>query len=148
MTTAQKNLRRAAAITVVLLGLAVGVTAVFDHGRYADEFRQNGLLGYLSLPSLLIFQAGFLTGSLILLFMSRRVLRSPTALLAFGVAVTFYLGSVLLMYLASRRSEFGITDMGIAFLLFFAPSAVILLIGVPVFVVYAATKRNAEQSAT
>lgn len=150
MTNAQAYLRRIATIVVGVLCVAVALAAFFDQGRYAEEFRRNGLLGYLSLPSLLVFQLGFLAGSIILLRVAQRMGHGPVfrmALPGFCVAAAVYAASILLMYSAASQSEFGITNMGIAVLFFLLPSATILLLGVPAFLLYAARKSSAEPAA-
>jgi hypothetical protein len=121
--------------------------ALFDLGRYGGELRQNGLLGFLSLPSVVVFQIAYLVSAAVLLGMARpigsgAVLRIVPRL--FWVAVAVYGFSLFVVYEASRRGEFGIGAVATAVLIFFLPSAAFLLLGVPLVIIYAIRKPFAE----
>lgn len=150
MTRAQKELRTATLRLTGLLGVFTAIAALFDFGRYGEEFRQYGLLGFLGLPSVLVFQVGYLLAAALLLMMGRaiglgRVFR--TAPLVFACAVVLYGLGLFLLSQASRAGEFGIGAAAVAVLLFWLPSAALLLFALPIFIIYAIRKTIAEPGA-
>jgi hypothetical protein len=147
MTRSQDELRRATLRLAGVLGLLTAIVALFDLGRYGEEFRQKGLLGFLGLPSLLTFQVGCLLAAALLLIMARSVSHGPvfrTAPPLFGFAVVGYGLGLFLLFQASRGGEFGIGAAALAVVLFWLPSGALLLIGLPAFIIYAVRKSIAD----
>lgn len=150
MTRAQEELRRATLRLTGLLGVLTAIATLFDFGRYGEEFRQYGLLGFLGLPSLLVFQIGYLLAAALLLIMARPIgqgLVFRTVPLVFAVAVVVYGFGLFLLFQASRAGEFGIGAAAVAVLLFWLPSAALLLLGLPLFIIYAIRRSIAEPGA-
>jgi hypothetical protein len=150
MTRSQEELRRATLRLAGVLGLLTAVAVLFDLGRYGQEFRQNGLLGFLGLPSLLVFQIGYLLAASLLLIMARSVSNGPAFRIVpplFGTAVLGYGLGLFLLFRASRGGEFGIGAAALAVLFFWLPSAASLLLGLPAFIIYAIRKSIAEPGA-
>ena len=150
MTRSQEELRRATFRLAGVLGLVTAIVAVFDLGRYGEQFRQYGLLGFLGLGSVVVFQIGYLLAAVLLLIMARSV--SPgrvfgMAPLLFGSAVVGYGLGLFLLFQASRHGEFGIGAAAVAVLLFWLPSAALLLFGLPAFLIYAIRKPIGEREA-
>jgi hypothetical protein len=149
VNASKQLLRRFALDAAVALCILTGIAAFADRGRYGLEMQQNGILGVLCLPSLLIFQFGYMISAAVLLWMSRgatygRVFRAIPFLSAFAALV--YCSSLLLTYQASRAGEFGIGVAGFAAIFLFLPSAAFLLIAIPAAVIYALCKSTAEQT--
>jgi len=150
MTRSQSELRCATFRLAGVLAVATAVVALFDLGRYGDEFRHRGLLGFLGLPSILVFQVGYLVAAVLLLIMARPVGRGPifrVVPVVAALAVAVYGCSLFLVYQASRGGEFGIGAVALAVLLLFLPSAAVLLLGLPLFIAYAIRTPNAEPDA-
>lgn len=140
MTRHRTKLGRYAFFVLLGLCLAEAVMLPRDFGRYAQTFQQDGLIGFVSFPSVLAIQICILIGVLLLLITSfrREMGRGIRILsLALTAAVGIYGLSVFLIYKASLHGEFGIGVAGFAGLFGVIPSGVFLLLGVPFTFIYA-----------
>ena len=140
MATTQPIRKRTALFTFVAVFALTALAIPFDHGRYAVEFRLRGLLGFLALPSVLVFQLGFLVGtcSLLVWTLRRTAWRGLRIVGLLAVlAVGVYCTSLYLIGEASRAGEFGIGAAGVVALFGFFPSAGFLLLVVPATLLYA-----------
>lgn len=139
----QAKLWRCVLLSVVGLLVGAGLTIPLDYGRYAAEFRSRGLLGFLGMPSLLVFQFGLLVSAVVFFGLAlrqgpRRGLRAMVWLL--GIAAGVYCLSLWLLYTASRHGEFGIGAAATAVLFGYFPSAAFILIGLPATIFYVLRK--------
>jgi len=149
MNASKQLLRRFALGAAVAVCVLTGIATFIDRRRYGAEMQQTGIMGVLCLPSLLIFQFGYVLSGAILLWMSRgaaysRVFRAVLFLCA--IAAVVYCSSLLLIHQASRAGEFGIGAVGFAAIFLLLPSVAFLLITVPAVVIYALCKSSAEQA--
>jgi hypothetical protein len=147
MTRLQEELRTATLRLVVVLGIITLISCCFDFGRYGKEFQENGLLGFLSLPSVLVFQIGYLIAAILLILMAQPIVESSVFRffrILVVVAVLAYGSSLFLIFEASRAGMFGFAPATIVALLGIVPSVPFLLLGLPLLIVYAIRKSIAE----
>ena len=117
-----------------------------DIGRYSQTFDDYGLVGFLLLPSVLVFQVGYLV---LVAFLVSVVFRAGLSgrfrVIAWllGLAVAGYCLSLWGIHEASKAGEFGIGAAGFFGLFGFLPSAAFIYIVAPVIFLYGITKRCA-----
>lgn len=143
VSVGRARLRRYAILAAIGLSAIVAVTIPLDYGRYRHEFFHVGLLAFLTLPSLLAFQCGFLVSAIILLTLalrqvSQRGFRMMVWLL--GAAGCLYFLSVWLIETLLRQGEDALAAAAVVLLLVFVPSAMFLLFGVLGSILYAIRK--------
>jgi hypothetical protein len=125
------------ALAVLIVGLAI--TIPMDAGDYDKTFRQHGLIGILSLPSILFAQVWFFLSAA--LFMPISVLRARaggrprlagrlcvlTSIM--GIASCTYLAAILGLVGVSGSDMFGWGTAGLLVIFVWAPSLLILGLG-------------------
>ena len=139
-------LRRCAVLCAIgLLGIAA-VVVPLDYGHYGEEWRRQGLLGFLRLRSVLALHVGFFAATIALFMVGfwgglGQTLRGTVWLL--GAAAGVYGMSIYLIREACRAGEFGIGTVGFVALFGLMPSAALLILGVPIAIIHALRKDHA-----
>ena len=146
MTHAHSILKRYAVWILACLCVIELFVVPSDVGRYSQTFDDYGLVGFLLLPSVLVFQVGYLV---LVAFLVSAVFRAGLSggfrVIAWllGLAVTGYCLSLWGIHEASKAGEFGIGAAGFFGLFGFLPSAAFIYIVAPVIFLYGITKRCA-----
>jgi len=143
MTHAHSILKRYAVRILACLCVIELFVIPFDFGRYSQTLDDYGLVGFATLPSVLIFQFGYFVSAALLLFLVIRagLLRRFRIIAGlFGLALAGYCLSLLGLYAISGYGEFG---YGAAFFLGafgFIPSALFIYFVIPFILVYVSRK--------
>jgi hypothetical protein len=116
----------------------------FDLGRYSSTFEEDGVIGFLAMPSVLVFQIGYFAFVVVLLVAAIRtgsLVRFRGMSWWFGLAVAGYCLSLWGIHWASLAGMFGFGGAFIFFVFGFFPSAAFIYIVAPIIVFYSIKKR-------
>ena len=89
----QKKLKRAVSQSLITIAICLVLTIPFDAGKYTATFKDYGLIGFLELPLLLVFQIGFFAASiwLFILLLKRNASKNIGLwIYIFGIAGIIY----------------------------------------------------------
>jgi hypothetical protein len=139
------NLKRYAICALTCLVVIEIFIVPFDCGRYSETFDEYGLIGFLCLPSVLVFQVGYFISIIILLIaaIQASLFGKPRVITwLLGLSVALYSLSLWAIHLGSQYGEFGI-GAGFVFGAFgFLPGAVFIYFAMPVIILWAIRKQS------